>query len=205
LPGANEVPYAIDQVGIDPVNYSLFTPEPLAAANIDSGTYSSNGGTITLTTSTPAEKSGNYDVGATAPLLADSAPPGTIHVSAPASTMGTGAANNTTPIAIAAVPTLQPANGAGSASISVTVADTQGDDRGTLLVSHAGAVVGAVDLGTVLPNGGTVTVNGLPTGNVYDLSVLVGKSTDPTTLRYQSIATPVNLASGGANATVTIN
>jgi uncharacterized protein DUF4382 len=206
LPGANEVPYAIDQVGIDPVNYSLFTPEPLAAANIDSGTYSSNGGTITLTTSVPAEKSGNYDVGATAPLLADSTPPGTIQVSAPASTMGTGAANNTTPIAIAAVPTLQPANSAGSASISVTVADTQGDDRGTLLVSHAGAVVGAVDLGTVLPNGGTVTVNGLPTGNVYDLSVLVGKSTDPTALRYESIATPVNLTSGGATAApVTIN
>ena len=206
LQGANEVPYAIDEVGIDPVNSSLVTPELLAAANIDSGTYSTNGGTVTLTTSTPQEKMGNYDVGATAPLYADSAPsPGTNLVKAPASTMGTGAANSTAPIAIAAVPTLQPANAAGNASISATITDSQGDDRGTLLVSHEGAVIGAVDLGPVLPNGGTVAVNGLPTGNVYYLSVIVGKSTDPTTLRYQSIATAVNLASGGATATVAIN
>jgi hypothetical protein len=120
--------------------------------------------------------------------------------------MGTGAANSTTPVTIAAVPTLQPANAAGSASITAAVTDSQGDDRGTLLVSHAGAVVATVDLGTVLPNGGSVTVNGLPTANVYYLSVMVGKSTEPTTLRYESIATPVNLASGGAtNVTVAIN
>src|SRR5581483_2676875 len=37
LPGANEVPYAIDEVGIDPVNRYLVTPEALAASNIDSG------------------------------------------------------------------------------------------------------------------------------------------------------------------------
>jgi hypothetical protein len=107
---------------------------------------------------------------------------------------------------IPAVPTLQPANAAGSGSLSVTVTDSQGHDNGTLLVSHDGAIIGAADLGTVLPNGGTVKVNGLPTGNVYYLSVIVGKKADPTTLTYESIATPVNLASGGAsNITVGID
>jgi hypothetical protein len=206
LPGANEVPYAIDEVGIDPVNRYLVTAEALAASTIDSGTYSSNGGTITLTTATPQEGAGAYDVGATAPLYTDSAPSQAIKVVAPASTMGTGAANSTTALNIPAVPTLQPANAAGSASINVSVTDSQGHDNGTLLVSHDGAVVGAADLGTVLPNGGTVTVNGLPTGNVYYLSVIVGKKADPTTLTYESIATPVNLASGGAsNVTVAID
>src|SRR5581483_7189026 len=107
-----------------------------------------------------------------------------------------GAANSTAAVNIAAVPTLQPANAAGSATLTATVTDSQGDDNGTLLVSHDGAIIGAVDLGTVLPNGGTVQVNGLPTGNVYYLSVIVGKKSDPTTLKYESIATPVNLASG---------
>ena len=207
LQGNNEVPYAIDEVGIDSINRKLVTAEPLAAANIDTGTYSSDGGTITLTTNTPSQKMGNYYVGATAPLYTDSAPSSAYLVTAPASTMGTAAANDTTPIDIPAVPALQPANAAGVAAIKATVSDTQGDDLGTLLVSHDGAVIGTADLSKALQNGGTgnATVNGLPTGNVYYLSVIVGKSTDPTTFRYESIAAPVNLASGDATSEVAIN
>jgi hypothetical protein len=205
LPGANEVPYAIDEVGIDPVNHYLVIWEALGTGTISSGTYGSNGGTITLTSSTPAEKAGFYDVGVTAPLYTDSTPSSAIQVAAPASTMGTGAANSSTPVAIASVPTLQPANGAGTASITATITDTGGDTAGTLLISHDGAVIGAVDISSAVKNGGggTVTVNGLPTGNVYYLSAILMRG---GSLTYESIASPVNLGGGSAtNVTVAIN
>jgi hypothetical protein len=201
----NDVPHAIDEVGIDPVNYSLVTPEALGVATVDTGTYGSSGGTITLTSSTPAEKAGNYLVGATAPMYTDSAPSTSFTVIAPPSTMGTGAANSSTAQPINAVPTLQPANAAGIGSISVAVTDTTGDTAGTLLVSHNGAVIGAVDLASALKAGGigTVTVNGLPTGNVYYLSAILMNASKG--FQYKSIATPVNLGGGSATATVTIN
>lgn len=201
----NDPPHAIDEVGIDPVNYSLVTPEALGVATVDTGTYGSNGATITLTSVTPSEKAGNYLVGATAPMYMDSAPSTAFTVSAPASTLGTGAASSPTAQPITAVPTLQPANAAGIGSISAAVTDTTGDTAGTLLVSHDGAVVGAADLAQALKAGGigTVTVNALPTGNVYYLSAILMNAS--TGFRYESIATPVNLSGGSANATVTIN
>ncbi|MGH8324686.1 MAG: hypothetical protein ACRETD_12955, partial [Steroidobacteraceae bacterium] len=39
LPAAGEVPYTIDEVGIDPFNFNLQTPAALAVATIDTGTY----------------------------------------------------------------------------------------------------------------------------------------------------------------------
>jgi hypothetical protein len=194
----NEAPYAIDEVGIDPINYQLVTAESLGLGTIYTGTYSSNGGTITLTSSAPVEGAGVYDVGATAPLFTDSTPSSSNQV--------TAAANGTA--AITQVPTLQPANSAGSASFNVIVQDSQGDNWGTLLVSRNGAVIASADLKTALQNGGgtPVSVNGVPTGNVYYLSVLVGKTGDPTSMTYESLATTVDLANGGAQTiTVRIN
>ncbi|HEY6922514.1 MAG TPA: DUF4382 domain-containing protein [Steroidobacteraceae bacterium] len=199
-------PHAVDEVGIDPVSHSLVVPETLGVGGVDTGTYGSNGGTITLTRSTPAESVGNYLVGATAPMYTDSAPSTGFIVKAPSSTtQATGASNSTDVQSIAAVPTLQPANAAGIGSISAAVTDTAGDTAGTLLVSHNGALIGSVDLGPALKTGGigTVTVNGLPTGAVYYLSaILVSPSKG---FHYESIATPVNLTAGSANATVALN
>jgi hypothetical protein len=201
----NDWPHAIDEVGIDPVNHSLVVPAALGAGTVDTGTYGSNGGAITLTSSTPAEKVGNYLVGATAPMYEDSAPSTSFVVTAPASTLGSGAASSTTARQIAAVPTLQPANAAGSGTIKLTVTDTTGDTAGTILVSHNGAVIGATDIGPALNAGGIGTVpavDGLPTGNVYYLSAIL---MDGSGFRYQSISTPVNLTGASVDAAVTIN
>ena len=203
---ANDLPHAIDEVAIDPVNHSLVTPELLGGNTIYAGTYSSNGGTITLTQSTPVEKAGTYDVGATAPLYTDSAPSTAMIVTGPSTAIGgTGATSSTTAVPLASVPTLQPANAAGVGTITASITDTGGDTAGTLLVSHNGAVIGAVDLATALKTGGigTVTIPGLPTGNVYYLSAILMNAS--TGFRYQSVATPVNLSGESATATVAIN
>ncbi len=198
----NDLPHAIDEVGIDPVNYALVTPETLNVTTVDTGTYGSNGGTITLTSNTPAEKVGNYLVGATAPMYTDSVPSTSFTVGTPSATL---TANVTDAQQIQAVPALQPANAAGTGSINVAITDTTGDTAGTLLVSHDGAVIGAADLGPALKAGGigTVTVNGLPTGTVYYLSAILMNASNG--FKYQSIATPVNLGGGSPSATVTIN
>jgi Domain of unknown function (DUF4382) len=217
LPAANEVPYAIDEVGIDPVNQVLVTPEALStnvssttgAPGIVSGIYSTNGGTITLTTSMPVEGKGVYEVGATAPLYADSIPSDSLKVGPPAppSSSSTGTTTPPPPLLVP-VPTLTPANAGASGSITVSVTNNQGNDRGTLLVSHAGAVVGTADLKSALANGsGPVTVSGLPSSNVYYLSVILWSSTQPpnTPVTYESIATPVNLSGSTANTSIAIN
>ena len=195
----NDAPHAIDEVGIDPVNHTLMTAELLGSNTIDSGTYGSNGGTITLTQATPNEKAGTYDVGATAPLYGDSAPASTYTVATTSTT-----ANVTTPIVLTSVPTLQPANAAGTGTLTASITDTAGDTAGTLLVSHNGAVIGSVDLASALKTGGigSVTVNGLPSGNLYYLSAILMNAS--VGFRYVSIATPVNLSGGSATATVSI-
>ncbi len=236
LPG-NPAPYAIDEVGIDPVNHILVTHEALstginAATNtpvgIASGTFSTNGGTITLTSSTPAEGgAGTYDVGATAPFYADSSTStGSMTISPPAAgatcSTGSGTTGSTTSgstatgtaatppcVSIPSVPTLAPTNGASSGTITVSITNAQGDDQGTLLVSHNGAVVGTANLQSVLANGGSgsVPVGNLPTGNVYYLSAILWSSQQPpsTPVKYESIATPVNLSGSTADVSVTIN
>src|SRR5258708_7547842 len=75
LPASNELPYAIDEVGIDPLNLNLQTAEQLSTGNIQSGPFASSQSTITVTSSTPPEPTtakglASYRVGATAPLYA---------------------------------------------------------------------------------------------------------------------------------------
>jgi hypothetical protein len=194
LPAANELPYAIDQVGLDPVNHGLVMTEALATNTIDSGTYSSNGGTITLTTSTPIEGPGTYLVGATAPLFTDSNPSGGPKVSGPAP--ATPPTNSGTVVQIPTMPTLSPENGV-TGSISATIADTRGDSQGTLLVSHNGALIDAADLSQALKTGASVQVN-VPGNDVYYLSVIVpNPNTQPASFSYQSLLSPVTVTSGG--------
>jgi len=199
LPASGEVPYAIDEVGIDPFNFNLTNAEALSPATIDTGTYTSIGTTITVTSATPTEGAKTYRVGATAPLFNDGVLSSNTKVS-PTSTQVT-------------VPTLSPTSGT-TASITATVTEASGQyDQGELIVSHNGAVVGTASLNSVLPAGGNVTVSGLPGGSsaLYYLSVIVWNSTgssNPTgpSFVHQSMPSLVDLSSGGATGvTVAIN
>jgi hypothetical protein len=205
LPASGEVPYVIEEAAIDPFNFTLGSDEPLSAATtIDSGTYTTSGATITLTSSTPTQGAGTYGVGASAPLFTD----GPI-----SSTVAPPAAGTTTAVR-ATVPALTVASGASATSItaSVTQATAGKYDQGQVIVTRDGAVIGTAPLDTALTGGGTVTINGLPGGNsfssaLYDLSVRVWKSTDPAgTLSRQWFSSPVDLRRGSATGVaLTIN
>jgi hypothetical protein len=221
LPG-DSAPYVIDEVALDPVTNTLIPNSEALSTSINSttgspsgvvtATFSSNGGTLSPTGVTPVEGSGVYGVGATAPLYTDGLPISTVSAAKTATcptvstTTGstTTATTTTAPLcaSIASVPSLTPANSAPTASITASISDSQGDDQGTLLVSRNGAVIGTADLTPHLPSG-SVTVNGLPGGNTYYLSVIVWNSHNPQ-LRYQSVATPVSLSGSTATASVEI-
>jgi hypothetical protein len=204
LPASGELPYAIDEVGIDPFNTNLLqTTEYLSAGTIDSGTFSSNGSTITITSSTPKEGAGTYAAAATAPLFTDGIASGGAAVAAPGSTQGSGAADATTAVAVV-VPALTNSSG-GAITAAVTPASPGKYNQGELIVSHNGAVVGSAALDSVLTSGGNVSVSGLPSGNAYSLSVIVWNSASVSTdapFTYQSVVGPVNV---GGTAAVTIN
>ncbi|MDB5788039.1 DUF4382 domain-containing protein [Caballeronia mineralivorans] len=205
LSASGEVPYVIEEAAIDPFNFTLGGDEPLsAAAMIDSGTYTSSGAAITLTSATPTEGAGTYGVAASAPLFTDG--PISSKVAPPA-------AGTTTAVGVT-VPALTVASGASPTSITASVAQaTAGKyDRGEVIVTRDGAIIGTAPLDTALTGGGTVTINGLPGGNsfssaLYDLSVRVWNSKDPAgTLSRQWFSSPVDLRSGSATGVaLTIN
>ena len=208
LPASNEKPYAIEEVGIDPFNQNLQTPEQLAMGSIESGVYASSGSTITVTAALPTQGSGTYWVGATAPLFSDAAissgnqavPPTTT------TTPTAGTAVNTTTTAVAVtVPSPSPVTSAGSIAVEVTTTSNQ-YDSGELLVSHNGAVIGSTSLASALGgSGGTVTIPNIPSnqGNYY-LSAILWSSGNPGTLVYQSITSPVTVSAGTNTASVTL-
>lgn len=225
LPGSGEIPYAIDEVGIDPVNSALATPEELSTnvgttgSGIATGTFSSNGTTISpLPSLSPQEGLGVYTVGVTAPLYADSVPSTTIKVSpTSAASCSTGTTTTTTttaptPVQITAVPSpLTPANGASTGTISVSVTNNNPGEfnQGTLLVSLNGAVIGSIDLTGAFKNSGgsnTVMIPNLPSGNVYYLSAIVWSSSQPsqTPVTYESSTAPVTLSGSQATGAITI-
>jgi Domain of unknown function (DUF4382) len=206
--GSSEMPYAIDEVGIDPFNQNLQTPEQLAMGSIESGVYASSGSTITVTAALPAQGSGTYWVGATAPLFSDAAI-SSGNLAAPPTTTTTptaGTAVNTTTTAVAAtVPSPSPVTSAGSIAVAVTTTSNQ-YDSGELLVSHNGAVIGSVSLaGALGGSGGNVTIPNIPSsqGNYY-LSAILWSSGNPGTLVYQSITSPVTVSAGTNAASVTL-
>lgn len=198
LPASGEVPYAIDEVGIDPIAGNLQTPEVLSLGTIDSGIYSSNGSTITVTSSTPHEGASTYRVGATAPLYADAA------LSSAPVVNGTTATSLTVPLPVT-VSGLTPADGSSAASITASITETSPGTYtgGELLVSHNGAVIGTAAIaGTALMSGsGTVVVSGLPSGSGnYYLSAILWSS---TAFNYESVTAPVTV-SGGTTTQVAV-
>jgi hypothetical protein len=209
LPASGEVPYVIEEAAIDPFNFTLGSDESLSTATIDSGTYTTNGAAITLTSSTPTEGAGKYRVSATAPLFTDGAISFNTTVAAPA-------AGTTTAVPVT-VPALSVASGAFATSItaSVTQATAGKYDQGEIIVTHDGAVIETAPLDTALTGGGTVTIHGMPGGSsgssfssaLYYLSVRVWKSTDPAgTVNRQWYSSPVDLRSGSATGiSLTVN
>jgi len=197
LQGSNEVPYAIDEVGIDPFNQTLVSPEPLATGNIESGTYSSSGSTITVTSTAPVQGTSTYLVGATAPLFADAIGSATV---APKTVY---TSNQTSPATTpATVPSLSPANSAAVGSISATIS-MSANTKGELLVSHNGAVIGSADISTT----GATVVSGLPSGvGNYYLSAILWNPGAEITPEYQSVASPVTVTAGSTTSVnVTLN
>ena len=204
LQGSSEYPYAIDEVGIDPFNQALVTPEGLATGNIESGTYSSSGSTITVTSSQPVEGTSTYAVGATAPLFADALGNSKVvpTLTSSSTTNQVYSSLQTSPNTVpATVPSLSPANSAAVGSISATItmgAFTQGE----LLVSHNGAVIG-----TAAITSGAATVSGLPSGDGnYYLSMILWNTGAESTSTYESVTSPVTVTAGGSTpVTITVN
>ena len=208
LPAANELPYAIDEVGIDPLNLNLQTAEQLSTGPIQSGTYASSGSAITVTSSTSTETTNAkgaaaYRVGATAPLYADGALSfSTMVVSNTASLVPAPSTTTTptapTPVAVA-VPNLTPANSSAAGSIAAAITVPAGSYiGGELIVSHDGAIVGVgpIASSTLLNGTGSVTVNGLPSGDVgnYYVSAILWTS---SSFKAESITSPVAVTGGG--------
>lgn len=206
IPASNEVPYAIDEVGIDPFNLNLQTAEQLSNGPIQSGTYASSGSAITVTSSTPTETTNAkgaaaYRVGATAPLFADGALSFSTMVVSNAASLVPAASATTpaTPVAVA-VPALGPENSSAVGSIAAAITVPAGSYMGgELIVSHDGAIVGAAPIAsaTLLNGTGSVTVNGLPSGDVgaYYLSAILWTS---SSFKSESITSPVTVTGGSA-------
>lgn len=201
LPQSGEIPYLIDQVPMDPFSRTLFADQSVSEGTLDFGTYAS-GSDVSLQTATPVEGTGGYLLSAQAALFADGVLSATI---APPQS-GSGPE-------LVVVPTLLPAAGAASGTVSVTVAPSTSAkyNHGQLIVSHDGAVVQTVTIDSALTqNGGaTLLVAGLPAGGgggsfdnaVYYLSVRAWNSSNPAaTLTRQSYTTPVDLSTGSAAA-----
>jgi hypothetical protein len=200
LPASGEVPYAIDEVGIDPINGNLQTPEVLSLGAIQSGTYSSSGSTITVTSSTPAEGPSKYRVSAIAPLYTDG-----VLSSAPL-VDGTTAQSLTTPLTVT-VSGLTPADGSTAAILTASITESSPGTYtgGELLVSRNGAVIGTAGIpsNALLTGSGSVTVTGLPSGSAdatYYLSAILWSA---TAFNYESVAAPVTV-SGGTTTQVAV-
>ena len=200
LPASGEVPYAIDEVGIDPIAGNLQTPEVLSQGSIYSGTYASSGSTITVTSSTPADGASTYHVSATAPLYTDGA------ISSAPALNGSTAQSLTTPLTVT-VSGLTPADGAAPATLSASITESSPGTYtgGELLVSHNGAVIGSAPIASsiLMSGSGTVTVPGLPSASgSYYLSAILWSG---SAFNYESVASPVTVSAGTTQVAVPLN
>jgi hypothetical protein len=197
LPGSGEVPYVVDQVPIDPFARSLFSDESLPTGTVDTGTYF-RGGNVSLAPATPVQGVSTYLASGQASLFSQGG------FSTPFGPPSSGSG----PVGIT-VPSLAPAAGATSASMSITVTPAVANhyDHGELIVSHDGAIVQTVVIDSALTQNGGVTllIPGIPGGGsassfdnaVYYVSTRAWNSSNPAgTLARQSFPSPVDLSAG---------
>jgi hypothetical protein len=201
-----EVPYVIEYSPIDPFAEVLYAPQALSGGTIDSGTWSSSGANITVTSAAPAEGTGTYHVAASAPSYNDGdlRGPKSREVKAPAAIAA--------PPVTVSLPDLMPAGDAvpGTLTATVTAASPGKYVAGQLLISHAGTLVATAPLSAAALSGsGTaVTVSGLPaqtSAAVYYMMVRAWSSNPAEAATIQSYSTPVNMtgsASGSIELTV---
>jgi hypothetical protein len=203
-----EVPYVVETSTLDPFNQDLFTPQALSTATIDTGTWSTSGGSVTIVSAAPAEGVGTYRVAASAPSFNGGSL--TVQVSAPASST----TSTSTPAVPVVVPGLTLSSGSsGTVSATVTPATPGKYDQGQLLLSYNGTLVATASLNAVIAQGGTVSVAGVPAqtaSSVYYATVRAWNSSDPSppssadpsgTLQVQSYPTAIDL-SGSASGSI---
>jgi hypothetical protein len=172
---AQDAPYVIESSPIDPFNQNLFNAQSLSTGTVDSGTWSTSGGAISVVSAQPTQGAGNYWVAASAPFYTDGSLSDQTRV--------------TSRVPAAVVPELSLVSGAVPGSLTVNIQTTAGKyDQGELLVSHDGALVASLSLNNVLSQGGgTVAFSALPAGtptSLYYLSVRVWKNgANPTATR----------------------
>jgi hypothetical protein len=202
LPFAGEVPYCIEQHPIDPFTRVFADDFAISVGAIDTGVFVSSGATIALTAQIPLEGPGVYQVAGAAPLFEDG-PLGT--TVAPAASSGTGAVTFS-------APSLSVAAEAVSASVEVVVTQSlsRSFNRGELLLSRDGALVGTVALdGQLQQTTGSpiATLAELPGGTpdasfesgLYYMSVRAWNSSSPsTTLSRATYISPVDLRQSDA-------
>jgi hypothetical protein len=207
LPGSNEIPYLIDESGVDPLTGAFDDDRALSAGNIATGTFNSSQA-LNLNVVAPTEGAGAYRVSATAPLFGDAEFTATI---APP------AAGSTTAVTFTG-PSIAVPGAATTSSIATTVnVTTPGRyDNGMLVVTHDGGVVATGSLTSLLAQAsGTVNVSAIPGGSstasfdrgVYYAEAWVWNSSDPTgTFSRQPAAALVDLrATNAGTLTQTIN
>jgi hypothetical protein len=181
LQGSGEVPYLVEASPIDPFNEVLLNPQALSTGTVDSGTWSTSGGTLTVVSAPPAQGAGTYIVAASAPGYAGGAL--TAKVTAPTTTPPSG---TTAPPVTVALGTLALAAGtpAGSLHASLTPTTPGKYNAGQLLVSQNGTLVATAPLPAGFGQGAaSVAINGLPAETpsaLYFVSVRLWNTSDLT-------------------------
>ena len=189
-----EVPYVIETSPVDPFNQELFFPQTLSTATIDSGTWSTSNGTVTLVGAAPREGTGTYVVAGTAPSYNG----GSLATKVTAPSSGTGPVSVTVPgLSLAA------GTSSGTVSVSVKLASAAKYAGGELLLANNGTLVSTASLSSVLTQGGgAVTLTGVPAetpSSLYYVTVRAWNSSG--TAHIQSYPNPVDLR-GGASGSI---
>jgi hypothetical protein len=179
LSGSNELPYLIEERTVDPITGVFALDQTLPAGNVAVGTFTSNS-TLTVSALTPVEGTGAYKLAASGALFGDGAFGGTVTV--PASVTTTATTFNAPTLSI---PT---STLSGTITANLTISSPGRFDKGVLVVTHDGAIVGTTSLDAILSQPtGTVTVTPVPAGDsttafdggTYFAEAWVWTSTDP--------------------------
>lgn len=197
---SSSAPYLIECAAMDPYTSTFDANWVLTNAPLSVGTYNA-GGTITFTNTTPAEGSGRYRVATAAPLFA----PGNLDTR-----VGPPLAGSLTQLLSPSAPL--PVSGSTTTSL-LTIQISQGTagafNTGTLVISHGGVVIQAVDLTAAFAAAGSsgtfqVYVPGLPSGTAsspylpaqYDVLARVWNSARPaSTLTFAALSRQLDLSS----------
>jgi uncharacterized protein DUF4382 len=156
LNGSGELPYLIEERTVDPISGVFALDQTLPAGDVAVGTFSSNS-TFTLSAVTPVEGSGAYKLAASGALFGDGTFGDTVTV--PATVTTTATPFNAPTLSI-------PTNSlSGTITANITIASPGQFDKGVLVVTHDGAIVGTTPLDSILSQpSGTVTVT-VPAGD----------------------------------------